>query len=79
MFVAAGVEDAGVEDDVCWIATRAERMAEVNWLDGVELSGLGAWLEVDAAPKLSIGRFCPVNEALRLLLVELPLAADCSC
>jgi hypothetical protein len=48
-------------------------MLEANWLDGVALSGVGARLDE------SVGRFCPVNCTPKLLLDELPLAADCNC
>jgi hypothetical protein len=52
-------------------------MPEANWLEGVELSGLGAWLDVDDAPTVIVGRFCPVNWAPKLALTELPLAMAC--
>ncbi|HEY5007052.1 MAG TPA: hypothetical protein VII42_03550 [Caulobacteraceae bacterium] len=54
-------------------------MLEANWLEGVELSGLGVWLDVKDAPAPIIGRFCPVNCAPKLALVELPLTMACIC
>ena len=52
---------------------------EANWLEGVEASGLGAWLDVMEALAPIVGRFCPVNCAPKLALIELPLAMACIC
>ena len=53
-------------------------MLEANWLDGVALSGLGAWLDDDPLAPI-VGRFCPVIWAPKLALAKAPLAIDCIC